>query len=446
MPKYRNWSVILLILIALLGWFVYNSQVQTSGFFSKFPFRLGLDLAGGTELIYRADTTQVTGGEENGAMNVLKDVIERRVNLFGVSEPVVQVQGAGTFTKENRLIIDLPGVTDINEAVKQIGLTPLLEFRLIPDDVKASTTEELYARSIPTGLTGRLLSRAQLEFTNQAGTEPVVGLEFNSEGSALFADITKANVGKVLGVFLDKAPKSLPRINGEITGGKAQISGSFTATEARELVRNLNYGALPVPIELIGTQTIGPSLGSTAVQAGIRAGLWGFAILTAFLILWYRLPGFISVVALAMYVIISLVAFKLFRVTLTAAGIAGFILSIGMAVDANILIFERMKEELRRGKNLYDAIHEGFHRAWLSIRDSNISSIITALVLFWLGTSSVRGFALTMGLGVLISMFTAITVSRTFLFALTKPKQQYGRFVTFLFGSGRGQSKPKANS
>ena len=350
----------------------------------------------------------------------------------------MQEEFAGTFSKDNKLIVDLPGVTDVKQAIALIGQTPLLEFKIRDDSAPTQTASSSLVipqqKYLDTGLTGRYLSRATLEFSTQAGSEPTVSLQFNSEGSALFAKITKENVGKVLAIFLDNQPISEPVIREEIPNGQAQISGSFNADTAKTLVRDLNYGALPVPISLVSTQTIGPSLGSSALHAGIKAGLLGFLIVALFLILWYRLPGFIASVALVMYVIISLSVFKLIPVTLTAAGLAGFILSIGMAVDANILIFERMKEELRRGKTLSVAIHEGFHRAWLSIRDSNISSIITAIVLFWLGTSAVKGFALTLGLGVLISMFTAIIVSRTFLFAL--PQKGESKVSRFLFGSG----------
>lgn len=440
MNKYRIWSVILIILIVAVGWFVYASEVRTMATFSRFPFKLGLDLAGGTELTYRADISQIDSDEVKDSMNVLRDVIERRVNLFGVSEAIVQVEGSGTFSKDNKLIVGLPGVTNIDEAVKLIRHTPTLEFKIIDDSLRnASTTAELYKKSIPTGLTGRLLEKAELQFDNQGAGQPIVGLTFNEEGSELFAKITRKNTGKILAVFLDGEIKSMPVINEEITGGQAQISGGFTAEEARELARNLNYGALPLPIELIGTQTIGPSLGSTALFAGIKAGIVGMILVMIFLILWYRLPGFIASLALVMYVILSLALFKLIPITLTAAGVAGFILSIGMAVDANILIFERMKEELRRGKKLDDAMHEGFKRAWLSIRDSNISSMITALVLFWLGTAAVKGFALTFGLGVLISMFTAITASRTLLFAISRSHEN--KVVRFLFGSGITRSK-----
>ena len=439
MTKYRTWTLVLIVAMVLIGWFVYSTQKANS----RHPFKLGLDLAGGTELIYKADTKQVSSGDIKGAMDSLKDVIERRVNLFGVSEPIVQVENAGTFSKDNKLIVDLPGVTDIKQAIALIGQTPLLEFRLLPISYPAlaSTTAQLYALSANTGLTGSLLSHAALQFNNQTGGAPIVSLTFNPAGAALFDKITKENKGQILAIFLDRAPVSLPRITEEISSGQAQITGGFTAAEAQTVVRNLNYGALPVPIELVSTQTVGPSLGSSALFAGVKAGMYGFLIVVLFLILWYRLPGLIASVALLMYVAISLAVFKLIPVTLTAAGLAGFILSIGMAVDANILIFERMKEELLRGHGLSVAIHEGFHRAWLSIRDSNVSSIITAIVLFWLGTSAVKGFALTLGLGVIISMFTAITVSRTFLFAL--PQAGESKAAKFLFGSGINKSNMK---
>lgn len=442
MSKYRQWSVVLIVLIFFLGWFVYASQVS-NGTLSRFAFKQGLDLGGGTELIYRADTAAVATGDLKGAMDSLKEIIERRVNLFGVSEPLVQVEGAGAFSKDNKLIVDLPGVTDVKQAISLIGQTPLLEFRLLPLNysILASTTEQIYQLSSPTGLTGRYLTRSDLQFNNQIGGQPIVLLNFNADGSSLFAKITKENIGQILGIFLDRAPISLPKINEEISSGRAQISGGFSPDEARTLVRNLNYGALPVPIELVSTQTIGPSLGASALNAGVTAGIIGFLVVIIFLIFWYRLPGFIASIALLMYVCISLAVFKLIPVTFTAAGLAGFILSIGMAVDANILIFERLKEELRRGRPLGLAIHEGFHRAWLSIRDSNISSIITALVLFWLGTSAVKGFALTLGLGVVISMFTAITVSRTFLFAL--PQKGESKMSRFLFGSGLRKTNMK---
>lgn len=405
-------SVLLLIVFVTLGFLL------TKGYK---PFKFGLDLVGGTELVYKADTSKVDNVAD--AMGSLKEVIERRVNIFGVSEPIVQTESAGIVSgnKEERLIVELPGVTDIDEAITLIGQTPVLEFRLEKQNAteiaKANPNASIDDIYTSTGLTGRYLSRATVEFDPNTQV-PLVGLLFNDEGTDLFSKITTENKGQILAIILDGKVLSAPVIQDAITNGKAQITGGFTAIEAKELVRNLNYGALPVPIALSTSQTIGASLGVSALDSGVRAGEIGFIALAIFLIFWYRLPGLIATIALASYVVLSLWVFKIIPVTLTAAGLAGFILSIGMAVDANVLIFERTKEELKKGKSIYDALHEGFSRAWLSIRDSNVSSIITAIVLFWLGTSAVKGFALTLGLGVLISMFTAISVSRTFLFAI----------------------------
>lgn len=427
-------SLVLIALFALIGWYYLLSQSGNT----KHPFRFGLDLIGGTELIYRADTSKIE--DVDSAMEALKEVIERRINIFGVSEPLIQTERAGLVSgnAEERLIVELPGVTDIDRAVELIGETPVLEFRLAKPNAEeilkanaSSTIDDLFNE---TGLTGRYLERSQVLF-NPNTQAPIVALNFNSEGSDLFAKITREHKGEVLAIILDGAILSAPVIQDEIGSGEAQISGGFTSPEeAKLLVRNLNYGALPVPIELASSQTIGASLGAEALNASLKAGIIGLIALSIFLILWYRLPGVISVLALAAYVILSLVVFKMIPVTLTAAGMAGFILSIGMAVDANVLIFERTKEELKKGKSISDSLHEGFRRAWLSIRDSNIASIITALVLFWLGTSAVKGFALTLGLGVAISMFTAITVSRSFLFAIA-PKRE-GKISRFLFSNG----------
>ncbi|KKQ03935.1 MAG: Protein translocase subunit SecD, partial [Parcubacteria group bacterium GW2011_GWA2_36_24] len=235
-------------------------------------------------------------------------------------------------------------------------------------------------------------------------------------------------------IYLDGAPVSTPVVREEIPNGQAVISGNFTPNEAKLLVGRLNSGALPVPITLLSTQTIGATLGESAVNAGVKAAIIGFLLITLFLIFWYRLPGLIAVLALCFYTAVLLSIFKLLPVTLTAAGIGGFIISLGMAVDANVLIFERMKEEIKNGHNINDGIHAGFSRAWTSVRDSNTSSIITSIILFWLGTPLIKGFALTFGLGVLVSMFSAITVSRIFLFALSI--KQTNKFTKFLFSSG----------
>mgnify|MGYP001590454483 CR=1 FL=1 len=450
MLKTRIIAVFLLISAFVIGSFVYYSQVNTESSFYR-PFKLGLDLNGGTHLVYKADVSKIANNEINVSMQALRDIIEKRVNIFGVGEPIVQIEHGGVLgSKEaqEKLIVELPGVTDIDEAVNMIGQTPVLEFQILTKadsdafnekykDSKISDDEknlELMKLFKPTGITGRMLERAVLEF-NQTTGEPSVSLSFNAEGRKLFAKTTKENVENIIGIFLDGNPISLPTVREEIRDGKAVISGSFKIEEANLLVRNLNYGALPVPIELISTQTVGASLGQSALNGGIRAGIISLIVIGIFLIIWYRLPGFIAVISLTVYTIIMLAMFKLIPVTLTAAGIAGFILSIGMAVDANVLIFERMKEELKRGKGISDAMHEGFARAWLSIRDSNTSSIITGLILYYFGSTSViTGFALVFLVGVLVSMFTAITASRIFLYAVA-PKNT-NRFSTFLISNG----------
>src|SRR3989344_5471196 len=342
-------SVTLLLLFIFLGYFLVVEQRLEA----RFPFRFGLDLVGGTALVYRADTSKVADVDE--AMQSLKEVIERRVNAFGVSEPVIQAERAGLISgnPSNRLIVELPGYKDMEEAKRSLGETPLLEFRLenpkAKEIITANPNVSIDEVLIPTGLTGQYLSRARVEF-NQTTGAPIIGLEFNKDGGDLFAQITKEHVGQVLAIILDGAIIQEPTIQEEIKDGKAQITGSYTAQEAKNIVRNLNYGALPVPIENIGAQSIGATLGASALNSGVRAGIIGFIVLSLFLMLWYRLPGMVASMALVSYIILSLIIFKLIPVTLTAAGLAGFILSIGMAVDADVLIFERTKEELKKGK------------------------------------------------------------------------------------------------
>ena len=453
MWKTRIIALLILLLGIGLGFFVYKSEISHRNLapdakitgVAKYPFKLGLDLSGGTHLLYKADVSLVDSTELKNSMDALRDVIERRVNVFGVSEPIVQVQNGGfSNAGEERLIVDLPGVTDVSKAIEMIGQTPMLDFRTenpITDAPQEVTVDkdgkvvlDMYAsKYIKTDLTGRFLDKAILEF-NQTTGEPVVSLQFDAEGSLLFEKITKENVGKSVAIFLDGTPISIPTVNETITGGRAQISGNFTPTEAKTLVGRLNSGALPVPISLVSTQTIGPSLGVLATSAGVKAALIGFLAIALFLMIWYRLPGMIAVLALSMYVIIMLSIFKLVPVILTAAGIAGFIISIGIAVDANVLIFERIKEELRNGDGILDSIHHGFKRAWLSVRDSNISSMITAIILFWFGTSLIKGFALVFLIGVLISMISAISITRIFLYSLNIKKKN--KLTGFLFGSG----------
>jgi protein-export membrane protein SecD len=459
MWKTRITALLILLLGAGIGFFVYRSEVYhkldvahnvTPTGIVKFPFKLGLDLSGGTHLVYKADVSQVAATEVKDSMSSLRDVIERRVNIFGVSEPSIQVQDGGFSNQgEQRLIVDLPGVTDVTKAIEMIGETPVLDFRTenpVKDAPQQATVgpdgnvviDPYSSKYIKTDLTGRFLDKAILEF-NQTTGEPVVSLQFNPEGSALFEKITKENVGKTVAIFLDGSPISIPTVNEAITGGKAQISGNFKAQDAKVLVGRLNSGALPVPISLISTETIGPSLGTQATAAGVKAALIGFLAIAIFLIIWYRLPGLIATIALSIYVVIMLALFKLVPVTLTAAGIAGFIISLGIAVDANVLIFERIKEELRGGSNVTDSMHHGFKRAWLSVRDSNISSIITAIILYWFGTTLIKGFALVFLIGVLVSLISAISITRLFLYTLNMKKTS--KLTNFLFGSGFSSAK-----
>jgi len=434
MLKKRLAALAIFLVGVTLGWFVYSTQMNDTR-----PFRLGLDLSGGTQLVYRADLSSILASDVADSMEALRDTIERRVNLFGVSEPLVQTQRGGTLAGETqeRLLVELPGVTDTQEAIRLIGQTPVLDFRLLKENVPetALTPETVDEFFEPATITGKHLKSAQLQFDQSIGVnEPVVVINFDSEGAKIFADLTRENVGRSFGMFLDGSPISVPVIREAIPNGTAVISGNFQAEAAKELARNLNYGALPVPIELISTQTVSGTLGAEAVDSGIVAALWGIGAVALFMILWYRLPGLVAVVALSLYIAIVLALFQWIPVTLTAAGIAAFILSIGMAVDANVLIFERMKEELYAGKTTVEAITTGFSRAWPSIRDSNISSLITAIILFWMGTSLIKGFALVFGLGVLASMLSAIIVSRTFMLALgINAKVGVTRF---LFGSG----------
>ncbi len=474
MWKKRIWTLLIIIIGAFLGLFVYKSEPVAghapakpailTGFFDRHPnpFKLGLDLSGGTHLVYEADVSQIPASQVTSSMQVLRNVVDARVNskavsgVLGVLEPLIQIKegGVGAAGSE-QLIVDLPGVTDITKAEATIGQTPTLEFRLKSDkeaepiqatvgaDGKVNIPAlDPYANYISTGLTGRYLKNASVQFDQSTG-QPFVALDFDADGAKLFADITKANVGKTLAIFLDGSPISTPTIQQEITGGQAVINGSFTPTQAKALADSLSYGALPVPIHLVSSELIGPSLGAAAMHDGVKAGIIGFLVIALFLVLWYRLPGIVAVVALSLYVIMTLAIFKLLHVTLSSAAIAGFIISIGVAVDANVLIFERIKEELRGGRTTSDAITAGFNRAWLSIRDSNISTMITAIILFSLfGGTFVRGFAITLLLGVLVSMLSAILITRLFLRSVAT--KDGTRLTNFLFGSGFSSAKETA--
>ncbi len=541
----KNRSKILAIFIlaffcALIVWPTVPANTPFENFWNKTKFHLGLDLQGGTHLVYQADVSEIPSDDRASAVEGVRDVIERRVNAFGVAEPVVQTNKVGG---EYRVIIELAGIKDVNSAIAMIGETPLLEFKeqdpnfqeeLTPeqadelDEFNKQTQSQAqdiltkvlqpganfaeYAKEysqdpgsaekggdlgfvkrgmfvpefdqvifdkqaesgvypqlvqsqfgyhiinkletrgeaenlevhsshilfktkseqdylgetqwLRTDLSGKHLARAQVQFDPQTG-EPEVGLEFNDEGKDLFAEITTRNVGKPVAIFLDGFAISIPTVNEPIREGNAVISGRFNIQEAKELVQRLNAGALPVPIEIISQQTVGASLGEESVDKSLIAGLIGLLAVAIFMILFYRLPGLLAILALAIYIAIVLTIFKITPVTLTLAGVAGFILSIGMAVDANVLIFERLKEELKNGRELSNAVEQGFKRAWTSIRDSNLSTLITCGILFWFGTSVIKGFALTLGIGILISMFSAIVITKTFLQNFNKTKSRW---------------------
>lgn len=458
-------AVLLLAFVFWLGFTVYGNAMRED---ANHPFKLGLDLAGGSHLVYEADTSGIEAAEVPELMNVLRTVIERRVNIFGVSEPIVQVESSSFVSDESkqRLVVELPGVTDVTEAIQEIGRTPLLEFKLLDAELAAQQDSISSLRSlatssgaqvenvrvngeeidtemspfIDTGLTGRYLKSASLQFaggnTGQLANEPLVSVQFTPEGAELFESITRDNVGEQLGIFLDGELLSAPVINEPILGGTAVISGNFTPESAKELADNLSFGALPLPISLQSTQTIGPSLGAEVLQKGMQAGVYGFGLVVVFMLLWYRLPGLIAGLALCSYVVIMLALFQFIPVTLTAAGLAGFVLSLGMAVDANVLVFERMKEEYLAGQSTREAARIGFNRAWSAIRDGNVTSILSAIILYWFGTSMVKGFALVFGIGVIVSMVSALLVTRTILMALPDVTKEKSSVLTKLFGSG----------
>ena len=363
----------------------------------------GLDLQGGTHLVYELDTSKIDEKDITPASQSVINIIEQRINGLGVAEPTIQAAKIGS---TQTVIIELPGITDVNEAINLIGKTAQLKFKELSDGSQSDFTD--------TSLTGANLKKAEVQFDQTSG-EPQVSIQFDTDGTKLFADLTKKNLQKPLAIELDGEIVSAPVVQSEIDNGQAVINGKFSVEEAKKLAIQLNAGALPVPIKLVQQQNIGATLGSESVKKSLVAGLIGLILIAIFMIAYYKIPGLLAVLALTIYALVVLAIFKLIPVTLSLAGITGFILSVGMAVDANILIFERTKEELLLGKTNALALEEGFRRAWSSIRDSNISSLITALILYYFTTGLVRGFAVTLAIGIIVSMFTAITVSRTFL-------------------------------
>lgn len=461
-PVSRKWLWVWIIVFIILGLGagVFNFPNAYNGLVgfvnAKTPFhldtwhprafRLGLDLLGGTELIYEADLSGINYGERDEALQGVRDVIERRANALGVAEPVVQVVRTGT---ADRILVQLAGIQDVRIAIQMIGETPILEFKeqappqevqIQGDEIQAEGEGEIDIQNIQIGeiwkntaLSGKHLKSARVEFDPNTG-QPNIAIDFNKDGEDLFGDLTAANVGKPIAIFLDGGVISAPTVQQEIRGGGAIITGSFSIEEAKLLARRLNAGALPVPIALISQQTVGATLGQISLEQSLKAALIGFLLVALFMILYYRISGLLAILALLIYASIVLALFKLIPVTLTLAGIAGFILSVGIAVDANVLIFERLKEELRGGRSFSSAVVESFKRAWTSIRDANITTMIAALVLFWFSTSVIKGFALTLGLGVLLSMFSALLVTRTLLLLVAgwKWSKRPGLFAPFI--------------
>ncbi|MCL4359857.1 protein translocase subunit SecD [Patescibacteria group bacterium] len=389
---------------------------------------LGLDLSGGTHIVLEADMKDINPADRTSALDSASQVISRRVNLFGVSEPVVQTAHEnGSY----RIIVELPGISDVDQAIGLIGQTAKLEFREFTNPKEATSDAfviPLLTNTESVGITGKDLESAQLQFSSQTG-EPEVGITFTPSGARKFGEVTNRLVNKKLAIFLDNEPLTWPRVNTPITDGQAVITGGFTQDQAKTLALQLNAGALPVPVHVIEKRTVGATLGTRSVIESVRAGAIGLLIVAAFMIAKYGMLGFLADMALFLYGLITFAVFRLIPVTLTLPGIAGFILSIGMAVDANILIFERYHEEKRRGKSAGIAMELGFGRAWDSIRDANLTTILTCIILYNPGNWSllpdsglVRGFAITLLIGVVTSLFTGIIVTRTFIRVLYHEK------------------------
>jgi len=408
--------IVLLVALGLAEVLVKNAPSITGGSpgNNTLGMRLGLDLSGGTRLVYQADLSQIGNESVSEAMKGAMDIITRRVDAYGVSEATIQKLGS------NEIVVQLPGIRDVNAAIKLIGTTAQLEFKEQKDENGNLTW--IPATGILNGqqvaLTGQYLQRnAKVVFTPNTN-QPEVAFNFNSEGATLFSQITGRLIGKPLGIFLDNQLISSPTVKAQI--GASGVIENIPLDEARNLAILLNAGALPVPlIGPIERTSVDPTLGADSIHKSLIAGMVGLILVIVFMMLYYRLPGILAGAALIIYGILMLALFKLIPVTLTLPGIAGFILSIGMAVDANVLIFERLKEELRAGRVLGVAVETGFNRAWPAIRDSNITTIIVCIILYWVGSALVepqmQGFALTLGIGVALSMFSAITITRTFI-------------------------------
>lgn len=428
--------VLILIVAALAIWVDVSDQIQIRNPFNDAVLferniapRLGLDLQGGLQVLLEADLPEGSADVTADNMETARQIVENRTNALGVTENVIQLAG------ERRIVGEFPGAEDTDAILDIIQQTGMLEFvdtgdfrpeegsilqtdfatetTTTPTDVNGTEPQTVYH----TIMTGRDLKSVNVG-TDQVG-QPGIDFILSPEGTTIFAQHTDANVGKILTITLDKRVISAPSINSAIPDGQGQISGSFTAESANALAVQLRYGSLPIPLKVVETRIIGPTLGEDSLQKSLVAGLIGMIIVILFMVIYYRLPGIVAAMSILFYAVIALAIFKYFHFTLTLPGIAGFLLSTGAALDANILIFERLKEELRNGRNIVQAVDQGWTRAWSSIRDSNLATIITSLILYWFGSTFgatiVKGFSLTLFLGVIISLFTAIYVTRTLL-------------------------------
>jgi preprotein translocase subunit SecD len=430
MRNKNNWLVMIIILLAFSLWVDLSKSIEIRNPFDisqvlynrNVDIKLGLDLRGGLQALLEADVPADTAVDSAELENA-KNILQNRANALGVSEIVMQTAG------DRRIVAEFPGITNPEEVVASLKQTALLEFvdmgtnplpegTIIQTDFGQDGVTADGTTIFHTVMTGSGLQSASV-VSGQTPGSFAIAFTLESDASDLFAEYTSTHSGQILGIVLDKVVVSAPRINEPITGGEGSISGSFTQEEAQTLAIQLRSGALPIPIKVVESRTVGPTLGEESVRKSVIAGIIGLSVVILFMALYYRLPGIIADLALICYAIFSLMLFKMIPVVLTLPGIAGFILSVGMAVDANVLIFERLKEELRSGRNLRQAIDIAWSRAWPSIRDSNSSTLITCLILFAFGStfgaSMVKGFAVTLALGVGVSLFTAIIVTRTFL-------------------------------
>jgi len=370
--------------------------------------RQGLDLQGGSHLVYTVDMSGVAENERNTALASLQKVIENRVNAFGVAEPVIYTGKNGS---EYRLTVELAGVKDTDQAMSLIGKTAKLDFR----ELDAAGTDFQ-----KTDLSGSELTSATVQFS-QTTNEPEIAIEFNADGAAKFAAITARNIGKPVGIYLDDALISYPNVNAEITGGKAQITGKFTYTEAKDLAIQLDAGRLPMPISVAEQRTVEATLGQDSIHKSLIAGLIGIFVVSLFMIIYYRILGLFSTVGLVLYLVFSIALFKLFSITLTMGGVAALILSIGMSMETDVLVFERIREEMRNGRPFAYASTLGFSRAWTSIRDSNAVSLIICALLIWAG-GSIRGFAIILAIGIVVGLATTFYGTKALIMLIANRK------------------------